>query len=318
MADTPHEQLAQYASALERYLEEGSEQALHQAYALGRDALEARVGLLELTGVHQEALKGILERCGGDPERMQRCVEVAGHFFTEMLSPYEMFYLTGHEANAALRRLNQITDQEAKRIAHALHDEAGQLLATVYLELSELARLAPESARARVSGIKDHLDQVREQLRHISHELRPLILDQLGLLPAIRFLAGGVAERTGVPVSVAGTASARLSEVAEMTVYRAVQEALTNVTKYAEASRVDISLWVADGILHCSVTDDGVGFDPDTAPGERGEHGLGLVGIRERVRSVHGTLQISSRPGAGTTLQVSLPEDGDAHAHHPG
>lgn len=317
MTDAPPGPLARYPAALAQYLRDGDEDSLHQAYRLGRDALEAQVGLLELAGVHQSAVEELLRDRAGDSQQLQNCAETAGRFFTETLSPYELFYLAGHEANAALRRLNQIMDQEASRIAHALHDEAGQLLAAVYLELSELARLAPESTRG-VSRIKDHLDEVREQLRQISHELRPLILDQLGLVPAIRFLAGGVMERSDLIINVEGALDDRLADVVEMTVYRAVQEALTNAAKYAQASRVDIALWAADGTLHCSVADDGVGFDPSIGPAERGEQGLGLVGIRERVRSVHGHLEIDSAPDRGTILRVSLPLDEDAHAHNPG
>lgn len=310
--------MACYRAALEQYLEQGDEAALNQGYRIGREALDAHVGVLQLADVHQQTLEALLDRSDQDAAELRACVQAAGRFFTETLSPYELFYLAGHEANAALRRLNQIMDQEASRIAHALHDEAGQMLATVYLELAELSRLAPESTHSGISRIKDHLDDVREQLRHISHELRPLILDQLGLLPAIRFLASGVMERSHLTVEVEGSTEGRLSDVAEMTVYRAVQEALTNVTKYAQASRVDVSLWVADRTLHCTVADDGVGFDPSSGPGARGQHGLGLVGIRERVRSVHGWLEVSSAPGEGTTLRVSLPVDGEAHAHTAG
>ncbi|MEX1082292.1 MAG: ATP-binding protein [Halofilum sp. (in: g-proteobacteria)] len=319
MAEARSDPLVRYRDALEQYLRQEDEVSLHQGYRLGREALEAHVGVLKLASVHQQAVESVLlQEAGSDPAELRVRVEAAGRFFTEALSPYELFYLAGHEANAALRRLNQIMDQEASRIAHALHDEAGQLLATVYLELAELSRLAPESTRSGISRIKDHLDDVREQLRHISHELRPLILDQLGLLPAIRFLAGGVMERTELTIEVGGSTEGRLSDVAEMTVYRAVQEALMNVTKYAQASRVDVSVWVADETLHCTVADDGIGFDPSDAPGARGHNGLGLIGIRERVRSVHGWLDISSSPGEGTTLRVSLPVDGEAHAHTAG
>ncbi len=318
MDESHSDPMVRYRAALEKYLEHGDEAALHQGYRIGREALDAHVGVLQLAGIHQQSIEALLERAGDDPAELRACVRASGRFFTEALSPYELFYLAGHEANAALRRLNQIMDQEASRIAHALHDEAGQMLATVYLELAELSRLAPESTRSGISRIKDHLDDVREQLRQISHELRPLILDQLGLLPAIRFLAGGVMERTNLAVEVHGSTDGRLSDVAEMTVYRAVQEALMNVTKYAQASRAEISVWIAEGTLHCTVADDGVGFDPASSPGACGQHGLGLVGIRERVRSVHGQLEISSEPGEGTTLRVSLPVDGDAHAHTAG
>lgn len=298
-----------YAAALQAYVSTEEEGALHRAYSIGRKALGAGVGLLDMVDMHHRALAAMADEPGEAREGTRPRIELASRFLAESLSPFELFHRSRHEANAALRRLNMIMEHEAKRIAHALHDEAGQLLATVYLELAGVAREAPLPVRERVSRINGHLDEVREQLRRISHELRPLILDQLGLLPALRFLTNGVIERTGLVVTAQGSTDGRLAEPIETTVYRVVQEALTNVSKHAAATRVDVRVWVEEGSLHCTVEDDGVGFDPAAVGDPRGGHGLGLIGLRERVEALHGTVRVESSRGAGTVLHVALPEE---------
>lgn len=312
MATGRHEIAENYGAALDDYLENGSEEALHRAYEIGREALDAQLGLLDVTAIHQRALAAAFEEVSDQPEKAAQRLDMAHRFLAESLSPFELFHLGSREANAALRRLNMIMESEAKRIAHTLHDEAAQLLATVYLELSEIARDAPSSIRAGVSRISEHLDEVREQLRRLSHELRPLILDQLGLVPALRFLADGVSERTNLPALVEGSTEGRLSEVTETAVYRVVQEALANTAKHACATRAQVRVWMEAGMLHCTVEDDGVGFDPTVDRGRSGQEGLGLIGIRERVEALHGNFEVTSSQGDGTVIHVSLPEERSA------
>src|SRR5690606_34494959 len=122
------------------------------------------------------------------------------------------------------RRLYDVLEEESKRIAHILHDEAAQMLATAYLELAEITREAPPDVNKRVERVVHHLDEVREQLRGLSHELRPLILDQLGLIPALRFLATGVKKRAHLDVEVKAENIGRLPQAVETVLYRTVQE----------------------------------------------------------------------------------------------
>jgi PAS domain S-box-containing protein len=207
----------------------------------------------------------------------------------------------------ALHQLNEMQENVAKRIAHALHDEAGQVLASVYLAVAEVARDLPSPARERLGRIWQLLDQVDGHLRRLSHELRPTILDDLGLLPAIEFLAEGVSKRTGLAISVKGSTEGRLSPVSETSLYRTVQEALTNVVRHARASQVVIQLHRDRRTFRCSVQDDGVGFDPDLEAARRGDRGLGLIGIRERLKALGGQLRINAAPGRGTELVMTLP-----------
>ena len=297
--------LRQYTQALEDHLAGGGETALQEAYELGRRALAEGLGVLDLASVHYEALMMLLQRSA--TEDFTLTVKAAANFFAESLSPFEMTHRGYREANIALRHLNEMLEEEAKRIAHALHDEAGQLLASVHLALEEVARELPPPAGDRLQKVRGLLDQIEMQLRRLSHELRPTILDDLGLFPALEFLATGISARTRIPISVEGSSEKRLPHVIETALYRIVQEALTNVTKHAQATRVTVCLQREDQMVRCSIRDDGIGFDPAVVLAPRIERGLGFVGIQERLNSLGGELQIVSFPGRGTELFITLP-----------
>ncbi len=300
---------ARYRRSLRAHLRGGGERPLHQAYELGRAALRCGFGMLELLGLHNRATLEVYRETPESGAGLLEQLTQAKSFLVECLSPYEMLQLGNKEANAALRRLNAILEEEARRIAHVLHDEAAQLLAAVYLELAELARDAPDSpaVRVRVARIAGHLDRVREQLRRLSHELRPPILDQLGLLPALEFLADGFRKRFGLKVAVQGRLSGRLSPEVETALYRVVQEALNNVTRHAHAHRVRIRVSKSRGNVRCSIIDDGVGFERKRVSGRENAPGLGLIGIRERVGTLQGTFDIRPGPRAGTELHICIP-----------
>ena len=298
--------LRQYTQALEDHLAGGGETALQEAYELGRRGLTEGLGVLDMASLHAEVLGIILLRTP-TPEDGVRTVSAAANFFAESLSPFEMTHRGYREANIALRHLNEMLEEEAKRIAHALHDEAGQLLASVHLALEEVARELPPPAGDRLQKVRGLLDQIEMQLRRLSHELRPTILDDLGLFPALEFLATGISSRTRIPISVEGSSEKRLPQVIETALYRIVQEALTNVTKHAQATRVTVCLQREDQMVRCSIRDDGIGFDPGVVLGPRIERGLGFVGIQERLNSLGGKLQIVSSPGRGTELLITIP-----------
>src|SRR6266581_7964471 len=220
-------------------------------------------------------------------------------------------------AQEALRRLNETLEEEAKRIAHALHDEAGQLLASVHIALEGIARDLPPSSGRRLKAVKGLLDQIEAQLRQLSHELRPTILDDLGLVPALEFLSEGVSKRTKLQVTVEGSTIGRLAAPVETALYRIVQEALNNATRHAQASRATIRLEQNGQLVRCLVSDDGIGFDVPTALNRKGHGGLGLIGIRERLNAIGGAHRIISAPGQGTTLQVEIPLEAQDATQNP-
>ncbi|HSL22781.1 MAG TPA: PAS domain-containing protein [Vicinamibacterales bacterium] len=209
-------------------------------------------------------------------------------------------------ADEALRLLNEALERQAKTIAQRLHDEAGQLLTAAYIALAEAARAVPAS-REPLQEVQRRLDDLEEQLRHLAHELRPRILEDLGLVAAVEFLATGIAKRWGISIVVEAAVRGRLPSVVEATLYRLAQEALTNVTKHARAHRAVVRFEHSARAIRCAIEDDGVGFDPAPVLARLGQHGLGLPGIRDRVAALGGTFEISSAPGARTVLTCTVP-----------
>lgn len=294
---------ARYVDALREFLERPGEVPLLEAYEMGRDALAGGLGVVDMAEIHHRALRSVLAK-------ELRAIEQLGAaqiFFVESVSPFEMVHRGMEEANASLHRLNEVLEEEIRRIAQSLHDEAGQLLATAYLDLAETERDLP-AAQGHVVRLREHLDQMRNSLRQLAHELRPTVLDDLGLVPALKSLAHGVAQRTGSAVTVEAELSDRPNRATETALYRIAQEALSNVARHAEARSVQIRVQSRPGAVHCVIRDDGRGFDTQAVAGRpAGARGLGLRGIRERLAPLNGELKIDSKPGEGTELSVTIP-----------
>jgi signal transduction histidine kinase len=298
-----------YLVALDRYIRGRSEPALRQAQDIGQTALSEGVGLLTLARMHQTSLQTLLHS-STLPEELAQRLSAAAEFFAECISPYEKSYHCSHEANAALRHFNDALEAEAERLAHELHREAGQLLIAVYISLSELAQNSPPQTQIHIAKIVRLLDQIDGQLRRIAHELRPTVLDNLGLLPALRYLSEGMSQRAGLTISVDGTEE-RWPRLVESVLYRIAQESLNNVVKHSRASCAWIRVEKETGGVRCTIRDNGVGFDVRAVDALDGEHGFGLKGIRERLAMMGGTLQINSAAGRGTELVICVPADSE-------
>ena len=306
-----------YREALLEYAGTRGEAALGRAYELGRRAIAEGKSLLEIAAAHHQALAA-MAASDKDGRRPAELLTAGAAFLVESLSPYEMAHRGFHDAVMSLRRLNETLESEIKRIAHAVHDEAGQLLVAVHLALAEFSPELLEPQKRQVFQIQELLRQVEDQLRRYSHELRPSMLDDLGWLAAVRFLADSVAKRTGIRVHIASKFKDRLDSALETTLYRVVQEALNNAAKHSKASLVRINISREDATLSCAISDDGVGFHPRSlhANSSSGQHGLGLRGMKERLNAVGGTLNVKSSPGHGTKLYVRFPlEKEHANSH---
>jgi two-component system, NarL family, sensor histidine kinase UhpB len=204
-------------------------------------------------------------------------------------------------------RLHDVLEKEVKRMAQSLHDEAGQLLAAVHLKLDEVNGSLPAAQRDSVRQLKSMLDQLEGELRRLSHELRPMILDDLGLLPAVEFLRQGVTRRTGLRIEVQGSTAGRLPARIETALYRIVHEALGMIASHARARRVTISFLTDATRIQCSVSDDGVALDASEVLAAKTGRSLSLLAIRERVEDLSGTVAISSGQKQGAELVVSIP-----------
>ena len=300
----------EYRSCLHEYAAGGGELALGRAYELGRRALTEQRSLLEMASLHHHAVLDLV-RSAEDEKHREEALRAGAEFLAECLSPYEMAHRGFQDAVNALRQLNETLEEEIKRIAYAVHDEAGQLLVAVHLALADVASELPEPQQVQFTRIKELLNEVEKHLRRYSHELRPTILDDLGWVPAIRFLADGVSKRANLPIHIDATVSGRLPSAIETTLYRIVQEALTNAVKHAKAGNIWIRTWRENLVLCCSIRDDGSGFNIPQSQKPPLRKGLGLIAMRERVGAIGGTLQIESRPGNGTQLSIRLPLEAD-------
>jgi two-component system sensor histidine kinase UhpB len=299
----------EYTAALRRYLQRGGEADLERAYKLGRHGLVEGLGVLDMVALHHQSLGRVQARRGRRADLNGDTLNRAGLFFTESMAPFEMTHRAVGEANAALHRMNEVLEEEVKRIAHALHDEAAQLLAAVHLSLDQLEHELCRESQGRLQEVKGLLNDVDYQLRHLLHELRPTLLDDLGLVPALEFLSEGVARRTGLRIAHRASYAGRLPAPVETALYRVVQEALNNVSKHARATAVSIQLQDAGKAVKCSITDNGVGFDARAVMNNPRGHGLGLRGIREKLQPLGGVVEIESSPGQGTRLLITVPRE---------
>jgi signal transduction histidine kinase len=303
----------EYRSSLREYAAGGGEPALGRAYELGRRALAEGKSLVEMASLHHQAVFALVREAESG-KRREEVVRSSGEFLAECLSPYEMAHRGFQDAVKALRQLNETLEEEIKRIAYAVHDEAGQLLVAVHLALAEVALELPQPMQAQFGHIKELLNQVEKHLRRYSHELRPTILDDLGWIPAIRFLAEGISKRANLPIHIDTNISERLPGTVETTLYRIVQEALTNAAKHAKASNVWIRAWKENLVLCCSIKDNGGGFDSNRAHATPDRKGLGLIAMRERLSAIGGILLIQSSLGNGTEISMRIPLEGE-HAN---
>ncbi|MCP4899283.1 MAG: response regulator [bacterium] len=217
-----------------------------------------------------------------------------------------------------LRRLSHrivsVLEDERGRISRELHDEIGQLLTALIINADfvagSLASSGNDKVLHRLREISNLARQTMEQVRGLSMRLRPAMLDELGLESTLRWLTSSFSERTGIEVDlqIVGMGSTRLGSNTETTLYRAVQEALTNVTRHAQADAVDITLRTVDFEIELLIRDNGIGFDMELPGYTDGEvPGLGLLGMRERVANLGGSIHLDSKPGEGTTLTVHVP-----------
>jgi signal transduction histidine kinase len=207
-----------------------------------------------------------------------------------------------------LGRQVQAVEDERSRISRELHDTLGQHLAALALALKATAEHAGGPVHDHVKRAQASLDLMENELDRLSYELRPLALDDLGLAEALRSHAAQWSDETGIKVDVHthGLRTSRLPAVVETTVYRIVQEGLTNVRKHAQATRVGLIVERRKDQLRVVLEDDGVGFDAANVTPDKGRR-LGLRGMSERARLVGGELEIESVGGRGTTVYLAVP-----------
>jgi signal transduction histidine kinase len=223
----------------------------------------------------------------------------------ELQQRYEEGLRARQELQELSARLLSAQEEERRSISRELHDEVGQSLSALLMEAGNAAaRVSPDSTEIRrhVDSIKRLAEASVQVIRNMSLLLRPSMLDDLGLVPALEWQAREVFKRTGLRVEVMADENAsELPDEHKTCIYRVVQEALHNCARHAQARNVMVEVRQQPSQIVLSVEDDGRGFDA------RRVRGLGLVGMEERVHHLGGTLRVNSRPGSGTTIAVMLP-----------
>jgi signal transduction histidine kinase len=213
--------------------------------------------------------------------------------------------LSQRVARDAMRRVVGAQESERRRLARELHDETGQALTSILLGLKPLEEaLADHPARAAVAELREHVVAALQDVRRLAVELRPKLLDDFGLVPALERLTESVAEQAEIRVDFhSALGETRLPTEVETALYRVVQESLTNIVKHADARNVSVSVVRRESGVAAVIEDDGTGFDQRSVR----EDGVGLLGMRERLALLDGRLEIESRPGAGTTVVAEVP-----------
>jgi signal transduction histidine kinase len=219
------------------------------------------------------------------------------------------------QLEALSRLLIQTQEEERRAIARELHDEVGQILTVLKINLVLTQRETQSSFDPRLLAESiDLVDRLIGQVRDLWRTLRPSLLDELGLPAALQALVESVAKRSGIDVELeTDPRLERLDPEREIACYRVVQESLTNVIRHSRARFVRVGLGQSDAYIHLTITDDGIGFNlkevfSDTSSGSH----MGLLGMRERISLVGGTLGIQSIPGSGTQIRIAMPLSGNA------
>jgi signal transduction histidine kinase len=207
----------------------------------------------------------------------------------------------------------RVQEEERKRISRELHDEVGQALTAVNVNLAVLKKAITgnrKALRRKIADAQSLLEHTMEAVHDFSRELRPAMLDDLGLIPALRSFVKGFAERTGVRIRFGATPEVeRLGTEQKTVLYRVAQESLTNIAKHAQATRGRMLIRKFKKGIRMSIQDNGRSFQVDQQLGLSKKKRLGLLGIQERVRLANGELTIESAPRQGTTLRVWIPFD---------
>jgi signal transduction histidine kinase len=360
----------QYQVALRKHLKQGPRASLKQAKRLGRQAVNLHLEMLDLAGIHEQALIALVLPSHSAATR-DAMVRRAGSFFAEAITPIETTHRNAREANIRLSQVSQTLrrrnadldasnrrlkkemtqrklveealrkseqhygelleqsrsmqdqlrllsrqllsaqEEERKRISRELHDVVAQTLTSINVRLTALKK----EAALNTKGIERSIARTQQLVEHsvnivhrFARELRPTVLDDLGLIPALHAFMKNFKRETGIHVSLAAFAAVeRVNGDKRTVLYRVAQEALNNVARHAQASQVGVKIQKMDGAVCMKIKDNGIGFETERVLYSKKNKRLGLLGMRERLDMVGGKFTVTSAPGRGTTILAKIP-----------
>jgi two-component system NarL family sensor kinase len=250
-------------------------------------------------------------------DRLREILERVGQITRDNQGLFQELMASERRFRRLAKAVWQVQEEERRRLARELHDGLGQNLTALKYQLELLEHAAgnpPPDLRERLGGAVELAARSLADTRELSHLLRPTILDDLGLMPALRWLVRTLRQRTGLEVRFSGgledgEAEERLDPDLETLIFRVVQEALTNVLKHSGVRVADLDLRRRGKLLALRIADRGAGFEEEAVFGQgaAGGDGCGLRGIRDRVELFGGRCRVRSAPGSGTSLEIELP-----------
>lgn len=337
-----HRWSGRYFSALRQRLKGGSRGLASQAIKVGDEAVALGLDTLDLARTHEESLEALTPR-GCSARELALIRRRSSRFFFDALVPLaasnrelKAEIVQRKEAEEALRKSEQhhvellrqsrVMEQKLRRLSHQvisaqederkkisreLHDQIAQMLAGINVHLATLkgaASLSTVGLNLKIRKSQRMVERSVQTVHRFAQALRPPVLDDLGLIPALHAELKRFTERTGVLARFTAAAGVEELHIAKRTaLFRIAQAALTNVGQHAAASQVTVTLAKESAAVQMSVHDDGKSFDANQVLFGGGNRRLGLIGMRERIEMVGGSLRIASAPGEGTTIALEVP-----------
>ena len=264
---------------------------------------------MEIMTLANEALKKEVKRRRATEESLRKSKQETLQLLAESVHMQEQQRLLS-------RRVLSVQEEERKRISRELHDEISQMLIGVSVHLGTLSQeveTIPRNLRNKIYRMKKLVEQSVDITHRFAHALRPPLLDDLGLIPALHSILDTFMKDTGVRASLKAIADVEKLDIDQRTTfYRVAQEALANVARHAHATEVQVTIKKLPNAVHMQITDNSQAFDVEQVRKSRKIRPLGLIGMRERMEMIGGTVSIQSAPGKGTTIDALLPLKGGA------
>ena len=276
----------------------------HEANAeLGRTIRALNQRAIELATSNQELRKEITRR-----KAAEKSLQESKLHYTELL---EQSRRMQEQLRLLSRQLLLAQEEERKKISRELHDVIAQTLTSINVRLANLKKEAMKSTKGldrNIARTQQLVERSVDIVHRFARDLRPTVLDDLGLIPALRTFMKAFTEETGIRVSFSAFAEVEQVNGDKRTVlYRVAQEALTNIARHAQATKAEVKIQKVDGCICMKIRDDGEGFEKERVLSARRGQRLGLLGMRERLDMVGGKFTVTSRPGKGTTILAQVP-----------